>query len=233
MLSQEIRRLKSCSALDEIIVATTTADQDTPVADLARSEEIGCYRGSEDDVLSRFVGVARDTEADVIVRVSGDCPLVDPDITGSVIRELLDHTTVCDYASNVGLTSDWYDSPSGPETKSPERTFPRGLDIEALFSDVLFRIDRLATSPESREHVTVVPRSERRDLFLCRTVCDTEDNSSLRWTVDTEDDLKLIRILYEKLDLGSHQVSYPEILAYVRENPELMEINAGGETLTG
>ncbi len=214
MLSQQIRRLKECTALDEIVIATTTNPADEPLCKLARREQVGCFRGSEQDVLSRFVGAARQTRADVIVRITADCPLIDPQITDRVIMELTNHVGQCDYASNV-----------------LQRTYPRGLDVEALYWDTLLRIDRLAQSQASREHVTTIIRFEQPQIFLCRSVMDAENNADLRWTVDTTADLQLIRLLYDVLDLNSHIAPYSETLAYVRAHPELSQINAGiGDT---
>ncbi len=213
MLAQQIRRLKECTMADEIMIATTTNLADEPILDLAHREGVGFFRGSEHDVLERYVGAARQLQADVVVRITADCPLIDPQVTDRVISELINHATECDYASNV-----------------IKRTYPRGLDVEAFFIDTLLRMDRVAKSQQAREHVTVFLLSEAPELFLCRSVVDRENNANLRWTVDTETDLKLIRTLYDDLDLGQCVVPYSEILAYVRTHPELTQINAGVET---
>lgn len=212
MLALQIERLRGCAGA-EIVLATTTNATDDPVVDLARRLDVGWFRGSEADVLSRFVGAASQAKADVVVRVTGDCPLLDPGVTGRVIRELTDHPAECDYASNVVT-----------------RTYPRGLDVEAFFWDVLLRMDRLGTSPASREHVTLGPRSEHPHLFLCRSVEDAEDNSARRWTVDTADDLRMVRALAEGVGLGGRPAGYDEILAYARAHPELESLNSGGKT---
>ena len=213
MLVRQIERLQTCREVDEIVVATTDDDSDAPLVQLAEQCGVRWYRGETDNVLRRFVRAAREADADVVVRSTGDCPLIDPGVSDRVIRELLDHSADCDYASNVIV-----------------RTYPRGLDTEAMYVDVLDRMDRLAVSKPAREHVTVFLRSERRDLFLTRDVCDAEDNSDLRWTVDDERDLRLIRALYESLNLSQRQLSYAELLAYMRQQPSLGALNAGGYT---
>ena len=213
MLVQQLVRLRQCRQVDEIVVATTTEANDEPVALLAREAGVQVYRGSTEDVLSRFVGAARESRADVVVRVTADCPLIDPEVCDRVITELVENPSECDYASNV-----------------IRRTFPRGLDTEAMFFDVLLRMDRFARSTPAREHVTIVPRSERPTLFLCRDVVDAMNNSDLRWTVDTTDDLRMVRQMFEELALGERRVPYREILAYVRARPELSAINADGYT---
>lgn len=233
MLTQQIRRLKECKAVEEIVIATTTNPADAPLVELAQQAGVGWFRGSERDVLSRYVGAARQFHADVVVRVTADCPLIDPEVTDRVINELVTRAAECDYASNVGLTSKWVETATGQETTPLERTFPRGLDVETLFWDTLVRVDRMAQSAMAREHVTVVVRSEHPELFLSRTVFDSQNNSDLRWTVDTGADLQLIRRLYHELDLGERIAPYAEILAYVRARPQLARLNVVAETVTG
>jgi len=205
MLAQQIQRLRNCQSVDEIMIATTINASDDPVVALARQERVACFRGSEHDVLSRFVDAAREAKADVIIRVTADCPLIDSRVTDRVIAELIDHKRECDYSSNV-----------------LRRTYPRGLDVEAFFWDTLLRIDRMAQSDAAREHVTVVPRFEHPELFICRSVEDRRNNADLRWTVDTAADLNFVRQLYEALNLDSHPIFYPEILSYVRNHRELL-----------
>lgn len=215
MLAQQLRRLNLCEKVDDVIVATTTNPSDIPIVELARRERAGWFCGSEHDVLSRFINAAQQAKADVIVRVTADCPLIDPQITDRVIQALIDNTAECDYASNV-----------------LKRTYPRGLDVEAMFIDTLQRIGRLARTQVEREHVTVLPRSDQKNLFLVCSVEDTSDNSDLRWTVDTEADLCLTRALFEELDLSNKIVEYKRILDWIRSHPELSKINAGIETWT-
>ena len=99
-----------------------------------------------------------------------------------------------------------------------------------FFLDTLLCVDRLASSPSAREHVTTFVYAEGPDLFLVRSVRDAEDNSALRWTVDTAADLCLIRALYDGMDLGNRTATYQEMLAYVRTHPELVQLNAGNQT---
>ncbi len=210
MVIQQLERLKACHSLDEIVVATTSHPSDDAVAAAAFNAGVKVYRGSEDDVLTRLVGAAKDARADVVIRVTADCPLIDPGTTDRVVDELVANAAEADYASNV-----------------ERRTFPRGLDVEALYLDTLLRIDRLATSKEEREHVTVVVRSDRAPLFLTRSVEDSADNSDLRWTVDEERDFELVRRLYEELELSRVARPYHEILQHVRANLELASLNQG------
>lgn len=209
MLAQQLRRLRECRDVDEIVVATTVNGTDDPVAELAAKEGVGLFRGDEHDVLKRYAEAAERCEADVVVRVTADCPLIDPALTDQVIRALVKHPTGCDYASNV-----------------LKRSYPRGLDVEAFHADVLRRIHRLATSASAREHVTLFARQERPELFVLCPVVDTEDHSDLRWTVDTEVDFEVIRRTYEDLDLSSRVLPYRAILDYARAHPDLFRKNA-------
>ena len=210
MLSQQLRRLAACRLADEIVVATTVNVTDDPVAAVAREEGARWFRGSETDVLERYVGAAREARADVVVRITADCPLIDPEVSDRVIATLSGESGRWDYVSNV----------------APTRTFPRGLDTEALFVDTLERVHRMAHSEAAREHVTPFIYQERPDLFSIGSVTDREDNSDLRWTVDTSIDLELVRRLYAALGIGERPVSYREVLAYARAHPELSALNA-------
>jgi len=204
MLVQELRRLRDARTLSEIVVATTTQPRDDVVAELAEAEGVRCFRGDEDDVLRRYVEAARSSAADVVVRLTADCPLIDPGLVDQVAGTLVAGVAEFDYVSNV-----------------VRRTYPQGLDAEALFVDTLERVDRLARSREAREHVTWFITSERPELFVIGSVTDDHDNSDLRWTVDTPTDLELVRRLYDDLDLDASALDYRTILAHVRAHPEL------------
>lgn len=188
--------------VDEIVVATTDQPEDDEVAALAVRFGAECYRGDSHDVLKRFLGAARQASADVVVRLAGDCPLLDPLVANQVIRELVDNLSSCDYASNI-----------------LERTFPRGLDTEAFTFGALSWMDRLSKGPEEREQVTLLPRGRLRHMFLCRSVEDAQDNSDLCWAVRTADELESVRRIYQDLDLVSRHVAHHEIVAYVRTSP--------------
>jgi spore coat polysaccharide biosynthesis protein SpsF len=169
-------------------------------------------RGPEHDVLARYVAAARSTGAEAVVRITSDCPLLDPEVTDSVIAALTVPSTV-DYAANV-----------------LERTYPRGLDTEAFFLDTLMRMDRLATSASAREHVTVFLRSERPDLFKTRHVRDRHDNSDMRWTLDTPADLTFLRAIFERWGSTGTIKPFAELVAALRAEPALLAINHDAET---
>jgi spore coat polysaccharide biosynthesis protein SpsF len=209
LLAQMIRRLKRASRLDEIVVATTANATDDAIVDLARTENVSCFRGSETDVLSRYVGAARMAGAELVVRVTSDCPLIDPEVLDRVVDRALDPGEPCDYASNARV-----------------RTYPRGLDVEAFHIDVLERIARLARSAAAREHVTHFLLVERSELFVLHDVAQTQDDSDLRWTVDTPVDLELVRRIYAAAGLPQRWSSYADLVALVRADSELVRLNA-------
>ena len=194
LLAQILRRVAAARHLDEVVVATSVAPGDDAVESLATAAGLRCIRGSEDDVLGRFVDAAREAAAEVVIRITGDCPLTDPNVVDSVVKALLQGSEPADYASNV-----------------LRRTFPRGLDVEAMHFDVLARMARLGVSRGAREHVTWFARKERPDLFVLRSVEHTIDLSHLDWSVDTETDLTEVRRIYELAGLGERLVPWTDV----------------------
>lgn len=208
LLARQIERLQECREADEIVIATTTNPQDDPIVALARDLGVRSFRGSENDVLGRYVGAAFAAQADLVARVTSDCPLIDANETDRVIAALKERQATHDYAANV-----------------LERHLPRGLDTEALWIDALLRADRMAESSTAREHVTHFLVRERPEWFRLHAVCGAQNNSDLRWTVDTAEDLALVRCLYEQLGLATRRVGYADLVAFVRGRPELSALN--------
>jgi spore coat polysaccharide biosynthesis protein SpsF (cytidylyltransferase family) len=199
MIAQLLRRLTQAELVDEVVVATTTSSADDEVARVTEAEGVRVFRGSEHDVLGRMTGAAAERNADLVVRITGDCPLVDPAIVDRVVGALIEHRTDVDLASNI-----------------VRRTFPKGLDTEALYFDALRRIERLGASSEAREHVTWFAYRERPDLFAMHSVEEDDDHSELNWSVDTAEDFERVASLYEQLDLGTRLLGWREILAASR-----------------
>ncbi|HWH94963.1 MAG TPA: glycosyltransferase family protein [Baekduia sp.] len=211
MLEHQLARLARCARLDEVVLAITTNADDDPLVDLARRLGLRWHRGSELDVLDRYVGAARAADAAMVVRVTSDCPLIDPREIDAVVAALEERRATCDYAANI----------------AEPRHLPRGLDCEALWRDVLERAGRMATSAPAREHVTWLVHSERPELFARHAVRRPFDAADLRWTVDTPDDLAMVRRLYADLGLAERDVPSADIIAHVRAHPEVAAINAG------
>ena len=206
ILARVTSRLARCRSIDEVVVATTDQAADDPLAAAAHALGVSVVRGSCDDVLARYLRAARCVEADVIVRVTADCPLIDPGVVDLVVAALVARPAV-DYASNTH-----------------RRPFPRGLDCEAFHRDTLERIARLATSSPAREHVTAFVL-EQPQLFRVRQVVSDRDDSDLRLTVDTPDDLALIRALDETL-ARERVPTWQAVVAHLRAHPVLVAINA-------
>lgn len=205
MLARVVQRVRAARSISQVVIATTTADIDDAVVREAARLGCGIYRGPENDVLGRYHGAARAFDADCVVRMTSDCPLLDPAVIDAVVSAL---GPDLDYVSNTH-----------------HRSYPRGLDVEAFHRDTLERMARLATSEAAREHVTAY-LMERPDLFVTRQVQAAHDDSDLRWTVDAPDDLALVRTLYDLLDLGHDHRPYREVVQVVRARPELTAINA-------
>jgi spore coat polysaccharide biosynthesis protein SpsF (cytidylyltransferase family) len=179
MLAHIIERVSRATLVDRVVVATTDGTIDNEVATLACASGAGVTRGPEDDVLTRYVMAAREHDADVIVRITADCPLTDPAVVDSVISAR--SRDDADYASNV---------------EPP--TFPEGYDCEVFTDACLQRLDAEANADYLREHVTALTR-ERPDLFrIVRVACD-RDLSWIRLTVDVPADLARVEALLSKL----------------------------------
>lgn len=195
LIAHTLRRLRAARRVDEVVLATTEHHRDDVLVECARAEGANVYRGSEHDVLSRFRDAAESADADAVVRITGDCPLLDPAVVDRVVRALVDASEPCDYASNV-----------------LRRTYPKGLDTEALWVEALARIDELASSAEAREHVTWFAYRERPDLFRLRSVEGDEDRSDLNWSVDTAEDLERVRALVSLLERPDEPVPWRQLV---------------------
>ena len=205
MLERVVERLLDATTVDAVVVATTALDADDAVVAEVERLAVPVHRGSEHDVLSRYVSAAREHRADVVVRVTADCPLLDPEVVDRVVTAL---DREVDYASNT-----------------PARTFPRGRDVEALHADTLHRVDRLATSSASREHVTSF-LLEAPELFRIRNIRSEHDDSALRWTVDTPEDLAMVRGVYQRFQLATVRRPYRELVGLLAFAPDLAALNA-------
>lgn len=203
MLARVVERVRRAQGVDEVVVATTDTAADDVLAKTCARRNWICYRGSENDVLDRYFSAARAHDADVVVRITSDCPLLSPRIVGWVLARLADDPAA-DYASN---------------TLEP-RTFPRGLDVEAFSVEALERAWREGRDPAWREHVT--PYIYRSGAFCLGSVRHESDLSSHRWTVDTPEDLSFARAVYDALP---ESFEWTDVLALLERRPELVKIN--------
>lgn len=192
------------SMVDATVLATSTHEEDDVLANVVESLGFQVVRGSLEDVLDRFHKAAVVTSADVVVRLTGDCPLVDPEQIDRCIAMF--QTGKYDYVSNAYPTS----------------TFPDGLDTEVMSAKMLELAWREADKPSEREHVTSFIWS-RPDRFRLGSVYSLQDFSHLRWTVDESRDLVFIRELFSKLDPDKARMA--DVLELLKRNPYLLEIN--------
>ena len=203
LLALLLRRLTRCAEVEHVVVATSDEPGDDRVESLARELGTGVYRGARDDVLARFAGAASG-HGGPIARITGDCPLIDPEVVDRVIR-LFRETDACVYASNVHPP-----------------TYPDGLDAEVISAEALRTADREATSAEDREHVTTFIRRQP-DRFPAANQAREPDLSGLRWTVDEREDLEFVRLVATRLGDERHTAGLERILGAVRSEPSLAE----------
>jgi len=207
MLLRQLQRLDHCSTLDALVVATSDLARDDSLAGLLEAEGRDVFRGSEADVLGRYYRCAAARGADVVVRITGDCPLICPEVVDAVANAYL-ADGACDYASNI----------------EPE-TYPDGLDTEVFPFRILELMWREATGDE-REHVTPYVRL-RPEVFRHCLVSHDPDLSWMRWTVDEPRDLEFVRRVYTCLHREGEVFGLEAILALLRKKPELLTVNQG------
>ena len=208
MLDCVVSRIRKCQLVDQVVVATSDASCDNQLELFCNHNGIDVVRGSEHDVLSRYVKAATAYSADTVVRITADCPLIDPIVVDKVISEL--HKS-----DNAQYSSNFY----------PQRLFPRGLDAEALTMPTLMQVGVTATDSRHREHVTLMIY-ENVSKFKTVSVSNRLDHSHLRWTVDTDADLKLVRTIYQHFtDRGVESFGYPEVMQALTENWHWCQIN--------
>lgn len=202
-----VARTRACSAIDEVVIATTTQPADDVLIDVCRARGWRWFRGAEHDVLDRYYQAAREAGATDVVRITSDCPLTDPAVLTALIARFREPAGV-DYAS----------------TSHPRPTFPLGISAEVVRFDVLARAWREDTNPAWREHVTPYVYRHPDRFRIVGYGCEA-DYSHHRWTLDTPEDAGLLRRLLAQLD--EHQLSWREALAVVVAHPEWQSINAG------
>ena len=204
VLGHVLRRVRQAKRLDAICIATTESPTDDPIVAESARLGVSCWRGSEQDVLARYLGAAQASEADVIVRVTSDCPLFD----GALLDEMLAvfiATPGLDYLSNVQA-----------------RRFPRGLDAEIFTFTALARAHREATRQHEREHVTPY-FYQHPELFRLHSFVGASDLSEHRWTLDTPEDWQFVEAVYAALGAD---FTTADVLNLLKARPELAKLNA-------
>lgn len=205
MLLRVVDRAKQAKTIDIVAVITSTHESDDAIEQCCNENGIQVFRGNLDDVLDRYYQAAIHFHADAIVRITADCPLLDPAISDLVVEAFKNGNY--DYVSNA-----------------IECTYPDGLDTEVFHFDALKRAWQSADLKSEREHVTAYIY-KHPEIFRLGMVKHSEDYSALRWTVDIQADLDFVRAVYAYFDGKNFDMT--EILHFMKEHPEVSSINAG------
>ena len=204
MLARVVSRLRRSFLINELLVATTDLAADDMLVAECRKCTVPVCRGDQNDVLDRYYRAAQLAKAEVVVRITADCPLIDPEITDKTIAAFLKGRP--DYACNT-IT----------------RSYPRGLDTEVISIDALARAWKDARERREREHVTPYIY-EHPAMFRILPVTGDADYSQHRWTVDTPEDLEFVRAIYDRLK-DHADFSWRDVLALLEREPALLELN--------
>lgn len=207
VLEHVINRLKLSKKINNIVVATTFSRIDRPIAKLAAELGLNLVRGSENDVLSRYMEAANRFQPDIIVRITADCPLIDPELADLVIEKHIND--MADYTSSTLV-----------------HTYPRGLDVEVCTYGALKKAFDEAILPEEREHVTLyLYRHPELFKLSCLEATGRHRRPDIRICVDTKEDLHLVRMIFRKLSKKSKLFFTDEIIRLFESDPELVKIN--------
>lgn len=207
LLELLIERLRRAELLDNIVIATTDNPSDDVVEQLARRLGVGFFRGSEEDVLDRVLHAAHEHAADVIVEVTGDCPLMDPTIIDRILRTYREKKV--DYVSNI-----------------LKRTYPRGMDLQVFSTNVLEKVSRLTQDPVDHEHVSLYIYEHPEIFSLFNVESDLPEKFwDVRLTVDTREDFELIKAIFESLYPSKPTFTLEDIVDLLEKRPDLLDIN--------
>lgn len=212
-----IERLKRSKYLNEIVIATTSNDTDNSIEELGNKLNVAVFRGSEDDVLGRVVGAVESVSGDVIVEITGDCPLMDPEVMDKVIEEFLTKYPEYDYVTNIGYV------------ENEVREIPIGMDIRVFTFKDLKYISEITDDPEDREHVSLYFFRTGRDKFKLRNIKTPEKwkrDYNVRLALDTKEDFQFIEKIYTELLKYKKEFGLTEILNFLDKNKELLKMNS-------
>jgi spore coat polysaccharide biosynthesis protein SpsF (cytidylyltransferase family) len=205
VLGHVITRTQRIVGVDEIAVATTPASEDDGVAEYAGDHGATVFRGDELDVLNRYGDCAREMKADAVVRITADCPLIDPELSSRVVAKYLEGDI--DYVSN-------YKPPS----------FPDGLDTEVFSFAAIDEAQKKAARPSEREHVTPYIW-QKPEKFRLANITQEADHSDLCWTLDSPQDLEMMQALASHLEMPLVDANYRDLMNVIRDHPEVAAIN--------
>lgn len=207
MLERMVERVRRSRLVQDIVIATTVDPSDQATEDACRAMGVKCFRGSNDDVLLRVLEAAKTHQADLIVELTGDCPVIDPVLIDEVIQFYLDNDY--DYASNV-----------------LGRSFPRGTEVQVFSVKVLDEVNRITQDPADHEHVSLYIYEHPEKYKLGTIAAPPElQRPGVRLTVDLPQDLELIRQIYQRLYPGNPDFGIRDILELLDREPHLAQLN--------
>ncbi len=208
MLEHLVRRLKTVQSIDQIVLATTINKEDLPLIELAKNLNISYFCGSEEDVMQRVIGAATSVNADIVVEITGDCPIIDPEIIEQAIK--LFQKKIVDYVSNVMV-----------------RSYPDGMDTQVFRLDTLKRSSKMTNDPLDHEHVTLHIRNNPEIFTHSHLVAPPEMYwPKLGLTLDEINDYKLLKKIIEYFVKNNNSLfSCSDVINLLRQNPEYTEIN--------
>jgi spore coat polysaccharide biosynthesis protein SpsF len=213
MLARVVSRCRQATMVDQVVIATSDDPSDDAIENYCLAQGYPCFRGSLHDVLDRYYQAARQFEASIIVRITADCPLIDPAVIDQVVSALIgrEQELKWDFVANR-LPPPW------------KRSYPIGLDVEVCTFSALERAWKEAKEAHQREHVMPY-LYEQEGRFQVLVLNHIPDYGDLRWTVDTPEDLALIRQIYSRFD-GGDGFSWMDVIELFQHEPALAEINA-------
>lgn len=209
LLQYQIDRIKESLLLDRIVVATSTVRRDDVIEEFCIKNDINCFRGSENDVLNRYYNCARKFNASIVVRLTADCPLIDPKIIDETISLFLESKV--DFAANT----------APPETSM----YPEGVDVEVFSYHALSRAERECENSLDREHVTLYFWRYNENFSTIQLKRDT-DVSKYRITIDYAEDFAVMEFLISELKRQNKYGYLDDIVAILNENPEIRKLNS-------
>jgi spore coat polysaccharide biosynthesis protein SpsF len=210
ILAHVVGRVQACKAVDQVVVATTENEVEQAIVAEATSLGLEVYRGSENDVLGRYYNAAKTFNAEIIIRVTSDCPLFDPELLSLMLSKF-------ECMGLPGFKRVYF-------SNSRIRTYPRGLDAEIFNMPALELANKEATLGFEREHVTPY-MFQHPDKFLLYDFRGDEDLSQYRWTLDTPEDFKFLEAVYSELYKEGETISTEDVLGLLRRRPELCILN--------
>jgi len=208
MIERIWERLTACKEVDQVVLATSTNKENDPLVEHAKHIGLAYVRSSEEDLIQRHTAALETFEGDALIRITADCPLVDPPLVDQLVGVYREH------ADNINLV-----------TNILQRTYPKGLDTEIVPLHTLKRLDKEVTDPYFRELLTYYIMEHPQE-FTMKNVSYRKDLSQLRWTVDYQEDLEFVQKIYEALGKDSNIFTMKNIITFLATHPEVANINA-------